>query len=342
MYQNRIRIRLFCPGAGECAAGSAELRGPCRSAREDREPSADAVAGGQAQDHGVATGFQARTGERARVLAGLSGQRVPRERLAVVLDSQLHRARSRESEAHLGAGVRALEGLLHAEPGLTQVNRADPRRWQPDRQRDRFGAAVQAVAVNHDQAGGFAAGFGVAVSDACRAAGRGRSVAEAPVVGRDRVAVGVTGRRGVEVHRLSGHRVTRREHEPRRGWRVRLDVQLPGGGRARGRAGVGDHSQGTGACGSRAIPSYRAASCQALRSGAGGAGRGAVSRINRSSAATTAAASSGDAAGATIVSFGRRFTGAPAYPWMTAVCERRICWPKRGTYTIVSLTDTVW
>jgi alanine dehydrogenase len=43
--------------------------------------------------------------------------------------------------------------------------------------------------------------------------------------------------------------------------------------------------------------------------GAGGAGTGAVSRINRSSAATTAAASSGEAVGATIMSFGRRFIG---------------------------------
>ena len=41
--------------------------------------------------------------------------------------------------------------------------------------------------------------------------------------------------------------------------------------------------------------------------GAGGAGTGAVSRMNRSSAATTAAASSGEAVGATIVSLGRRF-----------------------------------
>jgi alanine dehydrogenase len=38
----------------------------------------------------------------------------------------------------------------------------------------------------------------------------------------------------------------------------------------------------------------------------GGDGLGAVSRMNRSSAATTAAASSGEAPGATIVSFGRR------------------------------------
>jgi ornithine cyclodeaminase/alanine dehydrogenase-like protein (mu-crystallin family) len=56
--------------------------------------------------------------------------------------------------------------------------------------------------------------------------------------------------------------------------------------------------------------------------GAGLAGAGAVSRMNRSSAATTAAASSSEAVGATIVSFGRRFirltsvscAGVPALP----------------------------
>ena len=41
----------------------------------------------------------------------------------------------------------------------------------------------------------------------------------------------------------------------------------------------------------------------------GAPARGAVSRMNRSSAATTAAASSAEAVGATIVSFGRRFIG---------------------------------
>ena len=47
--------------------------------------------------------------------------------------------------------------------------------------------------------------------------------------------------------------------------------------------------------------------CHGRRRGAGGAGRGAVSRMKRSSAATTAAASSSEAVGATIVSFGLRF-----------------------------------
>jgi alanine dehydrogenase len=56
-------------------------------------------------------------------------------------------------------------------------------------------------------------------------------------------------------------------------------------------------------------PSSRAARCHGLALGVGGAGTGAVSRMNRSSAATTAAASSAEAVGATIVSFGRRFIG---------------------------------
>ena len=43
---------------------------------------------------------------------------------------------------------------------------------------------------------------------------------------------------------------------------------------------------------------------------AGGTGVGAVARMNCSSAATTAAASSGVAPGATIESLGRRFIGA--------------------------------
>ncbi len=68
-------------------------------------------------------------------------------------------------------------------------------------------------------------------------------------------------------------------------------------------------SQGGGSPGARATPSRSAASCHGLRLSSGGAGTGAVSRMNRSSAATTAAASSGDALGATMVSFGRRFTG---------------------------------
>jgi hypothetical protein len=68
------------------------------------------------------------------------------------------------------------------------------------------------------------------------------------------------------------------------------------------------YSQGSGGWYSRITPSRSPACCQGLRLGAGCAGGGAVSRMNRSSAATTAAASSGDASGATIVSFGRRFT----------------------------------
>ena len=56
-------------------------------------------------------------------------------------------------------------------------------------------------------------------------------------------------------------------------------------------------------------PSWRAARCHGLRAGAGRTGSGAVSRMKRSNAATTAAASSAEAVGATIVSFGRRFIG---------------------------------
>ena len=68
-------------------------------------------------------------------------------------------------------------------------------------------------------------------------------------------------------------------------------------------------TQGAGSSGALLTPSSRAARCHGLGLGAGGAGTGAVSRMNRSSAATTAAASSGEAVGATIVSFGRRFIG---------------------------------
>ena len=68
-------------------------------------------------------------------------------------------------------------------------------------------------------------------------------------------------------------------------------------------------TQGAGSPGARLTLSSRAARCHGLGLGAGGAGTGAVSRMNRSSAATTAAASSGEAVGATIVSFGRRFIG---------------------------------
>jgi hypothetical protein len=46
--------------------------------------------------------------------------------------------------------------------------------------------------------------------------------------------------------------------------------------------------------------------------------------MNRVSAATTAAASSSEAVGATIVSFGRRFTAARAY--RPASCPSSRCW----------------
>ena len=68
------------------------------------------------------------------------------------------------------------------------------------------------------------------------------------------------------------------------------------------------YAQGGCSSGCLAIPSSSAACCQGFRSGAGAAGRGAVSRMKRSSAATTAAASSADALGATMVNLGRRFT----------------------------------
>jgi alanine dehydrogenase len=68
-------------------------------------------------------------------------------------------------------------------------------------------------------------------------------------------------------------------------------------------------AQGTGSSGARLTPSWSAARCHGLRRGGGAAGAGAVSRMNRSRAATTAAASSSEAVGATIVSFGRRFIG---------------------------------
>jgi hypothetical protein len=71
---------------------------------------------------------------------------------------------------------------------------------------------------------------------------------------------------------------------------------------------AGIQAQGAGSSGALETPSCRAACCHGLRRGAGGAGAGAVWRMKRSSAATTAAASSGEAFGATIVSFGRRFT----------------------------------
>jgi len=57
------------------------------------------------------------------------------------------------------------------------------------------------------------------------------------------------------------------------------------------------------------VASSSAASAHGERPAAGsGAGVGAVSRMKRSSAATTAAASSGEAVGAMISSFGRRLT----------------------------------
>ena len=58
--------------------------------------------------------------------------------------------------------------------------------------------------------------------------------------------------------------------------------------------------------GARSTASRRAASTHGLGRSGAGAGVGAVSRMKRSSAATTAAASSGDAEGATIFSWGRR------------------------------------
>ena len=61
--------------------------------------------------------------------------------------------------------------------------------------------------------------------------------------------------------------------------------------------------------GGRPVASSSAARAHADDAGGGsGASVGAVSRMKRSSAATTAAAASGEAAGATIRSCGRRFT----------------------------------
>jgi sulfur-carrier protein len=54
-----------------------------------------------------------------------------------------------------------------------------------------------------------------------------------------------------------------------------------------------------------------------------GAGFGAVSRMKRSSAATTAAASAGEAAGATICSLGRRLGTAAMIALVSAVRPRR-------------------
>ena len=81
------------------------------------------------------------------------------------------------------------------------------------------------------------------------------------------------------------------------------------------------HSQGSGGPDSRAIPSCRAASCQGLRRGGGEAGGGAVERMKCSSAATIAAACTGEAPEATIVSFGRRFTVAPRVSCATGAVD---------------------
>jgi hypothetical protein len=83
-------------------------------------------------------------------------------------------------------------------------------------------------------------------------------------------------------------------------------------------------NQVNGSCGSRLTPSFRAACCQGLRFGGCAAGAGAVSRMNCSSAATTAAASSGEASGATIVSFGRRLTMPRAYRARASSRGRRL------------------
>ena len=104
------------------------------------------------------------------------------------------------------------------------------------------------------------------------------------------------GRRG------RGLRGDRRDRGHRRGQRER-----------RGEAAEGAHRyiQGGSDSGDRATPSRNAAACHASRRGAGGAATGAVSRMNCVRAATTAAASSGEASGATIDSWGRRFIALP-------------------------------
>lgn len=75
---------------------------------------------------------------------------------------------------------------------------------------------------------------------------------------------------------------------------------------AAGRSEREAQAQGSGGSGCLLTPSCSAASRQGLGRLGGGAGWGAVSRMKRSSAATTAAASSGEAFGATICSWGRR------------------------------------
>jgi alanine dehydrogenase len=71
----------------------------------------------------------------------------------------------------------------------------------------------------------------------------------------------------------------------------------------------GAQAQGGGIAGARSTASRSAASCQRERAGGPAAGRGAVSRMKRSSAPMTAAASSSEAFGAISSSCGRRFTG---------------------------------
>ncbi len=83
------------------------------------------------------------------------------------------------------------------------------------------------------------------------------------------------------------------------------------GGETVDNSGVQDQIHGGSSSGWRATPSRRAACCQGSRRWCEGADRGAVSRMNRSRAATTAAASSSEAPGATIESFGRRFIALP-------------------------------
>jgi hypothetical protein len=82
----------------------------------------------------------------------------------------------------------------------------------------------------------------------------------------------------------------------------------PAGGRACGLSGAATgYCHGNGSAGARATPSWSAARCHASPRAGDATGLGAVSRMNRSIAATTAAASSGEPSGATSVSFGRRF-----------------------------------
>ncbi len=70
----------------------------------------------------------------------------------------------------------------------------------------------------------------------------------------------------------------------------------------------GRQSHGRGNSGWRLMSSCLDATCQGFRCSCAGTGVGAVARMKRSSAATTAAASSGEACGATMDRSGRRFT----------------------------------